>query len=142
VDQQRAAAAAFLGQNSRRGGIDGTGQIRLGFRLVHGGVGGGVDHDVGGKRAHGLAQRVGVRQVELASIQGMQLAQAGQRALQFAAELSGAAGEQDIHAKVSASANGIPAASFAASRASPLRGQGIASRGSFHSSVRSCAGLQ
>jgi hypothetical protein len=48
------------------------------------------------------AQGFRLGQVELTAIAGDHVAEAGQRALQFAAKLAGGAGEQNLHAKVSA----------------------------------------
>src|SRR5437879_1951439 len=61
VNQQRAEAPAFLGQQSRRDSIDPEGDVRLGLRAIHGVIRGGVEDYVGPNAADELpnARRIG-----------------------------------------------------------------------------------
>jgi hypothetical protein len=67
------------------------------FRLVHGGIGGGIDDDAGFDRGHHAADGLRVGQIHFPGIHGDDLAQGGQGAGQFPADLAATAGEKDFH---------------------------------------------
>lgn len=97
VDQ---AAGGFLGGDGEvfgAMGVDGHGDIRFGFGLVHGGVGGGVDDGVRSNFADGFEYRLAVGDVELAAGQGDDFVHGGSQMLQGDAELAVGAGDEDFH---------------------------------------------
>ena len=103
VQQQRAARRRFARQHGGGFGVDALGGWRVGFGLVDGGVGGGVDDQPRPERAHGGGQAVEVGQVATqavlaGAVQRHQCAQRRQRALQLPAHLAVLAQQQNVHA--------------------------------------------
>ncbi|MNN67581.1 hypothetical protein D3C81_1832230 [compost metagenome] len=92
MHQQCAAIGGSTGQHADGFGVYLESLLAVAFRLVHGGVGGGVDDYIGGAGAHGFGQARQVGQVAAvclaAGIQRQHLAQRGQAALQFPAYLA------------------------------------------------------
>lgn len=63
VHQPGVQARRLLGQQAGRGGVEGAYKVGFAFCLVHGGVGSGIDDDVGAQRAHGVGKACGVAEV-------------------------------------------------------------------------------
>ena len=116
VHQPGAQARRLLGQHARRSGVEGAGELGLAFGFVHGGVGGGIDDDVGAQRAHGVGKACGV--AEVAAVLGAvkvecgDLAQHREAALQLPADLATFAKEEDVHALAGAVAEEAAGASW------------------------------
>ena len=108
MHEQRAAGGGFAGEDKGGLRVEGAGELRFAFGLVHRGVGGGVDDDVGAQRAHGVGKACGV--AEVAAVLGAvkvecgDLAQHREAALQFPADLATFAKEEDVHALAGAEA--------------------------------------
>ena len=101
VHQQGAHALGLDGQQSRRSGVDLAGQFGFALGLVDGGMGRGIDDDLGGDGAH-LGQQ-GFRLGEVGAVVVVHrhhFAGHGERALQFPADLAAFAEEEDFHADV------------------------------------------
>src|SRR5205823_3650137 len=69
--------------------------IRFRFRLVHRGVGGGIDHNLRLSLMHPLANRVAAGQVNVRKIHASYLGQRSQGAAQFPADLADFSDEQE-----------------------------------------------
>lgn len=102
MDQPGTQPGGFLRQHGGRARVDGAGQIRFRFGLVHGGMSGGIDDDVGRNFAHAGGQTGEI--VEIAAqaaipfaVEGDDLAERCQTALQFPANLAALAEKQDLH---------------------------------------------
>ena len=91
-----------LGQRCRGQRIHRSGPFGLALGLVHRGVGGGIDDDIGPVAAHRLRQALGLAQVttklRAAPIQRQHRAQRGQAALQLPAHLSVLTEQENFHA--------------------------------------------
>ena len=102
MHQPGAQACGLLGQHAGGGGVEQARKLRFTLGLVHSGVGGSVDDDVGAEPAHSVADAF--RLAEIAAVllaievQRRHLAQHGQAALQFPADLAALAQQQDVHA--------------------------------------------
>ena len=85
------------GDDAHAVGVDlpGTRGLRLG--LVHGGVGGGVDHDVGRLTAEQCLHGVRAFQIGLVAAERHQPPQRRQHLLEFAAHLAASAEQDDFH---------------------------------------------
>ena len=102
MDQPGVQPGGFCGQHSGSQGVDGS--CPFGFRLglVDGRMGGGVDHHVRSDRTHagGETGKVGEIAAQPAlrlPIESDDAAQGCKAALQFPADLSAFAKEQDVH---------------------------------------------
>ena len=140
MDQRHAQGLGFFGEDAGRYGIDRERGIRLAFGQVHGGVGGGVDDQVGSVSADLLADVLGVGQVQLVAAEHDELAQTLESLLQCLGDLAVLAGDQDLHGNRSASISNLPAWSLADSCGASLSCQSMASVGSFHRMLRSALG--
>ena len=110
VNQPGSQLLCFIGQHAGRLRIQQAGEIGFALCLVDGRVGGRIDDDVGANRAHGLGQRVQLREIttEATRIGGTvqahdnQLTQRSQAALQLPADLAIGAQQQNFHATAAA----------------------------------------
>ncbi len=111
VHQPCTQAGGLLGQHAWRGRVEGAGQVRLAFGLVHSGVGRGIDDDVGPQGAHGAGDVVGPGEIPAVrgavEIEGRDRAQDGQAALQFPADLPALAEKKDVHAVAASCTAGL-----------------------------------
>jgi hypothetical protein len=98
VDQEGAEAPGLFGQDGRGRRIDPPRLVGFLLRAIHGGIGGCVHDRPGRVGANRRAQGVAVGEVDLVSVAGDQVSQAGQRTLEFATKLTGGADKQDRHA--------------------------------------------
>ena len=133
-------ALRFLCEDSRRDRVDRLRELGLALRAIDGGVGGGVDDRLRRNRAHGLAQAVGLREVEAAPVETDHFTERRERAGELPADLPVRTGEQYLHGNTSASRNRAPAASRPESVGVPASGHLIARSGSFQAITRSCSG--
>ena len=140
MDQQGAALCRLLRQQGGRGGIHGVGQSGFALRLVDGGVGGGIDDDVGPPFIQLAAHGGGIGEFQFAMTAGGDVAERQQGAGKLPADLAVLPRQQDIHGNSSATAKGTPLMSLAERFGAPVSGQGIASSVSFQRMQRSCSG--
>ena len=85
----------FFGEDARRLFVDGVGKIALALGAVNGGVGGGVENDIGRGAANQLTGFFGIGQVDGFAVDADDGAVAGEDLLELAAELSGVADDED-----------------------------------------------
>ena len=102
MHQQGTQGGGFTGEDAGGQGVEGAGEVGLALGLVHGGVGGGIDDEVGGHGAHGGGEAFRVGKVAgeargAVVIKGNELAQGGEAALQLPAHLAVLAEEEDLH---------------------------------------------
>jgi hypothetical protein len=102
MHQQRAAGGGFAGEDKGGQRVEGAGELRFAFGLVHGGVGGGIDDEIGGHAAHGGGEAFRVGEVtgeagRAVVVEGHELTQRGEAALEFPADLAVLAEEKDFH---------------------------------------------
>ena len=102
MDEQRAAPGGFAGEDARREGVEGAGEVGFAFGFVDSGVGGGVDDQVGGDGVHGGGEAVGVGEVAgqargAVVVEGDDVTHGGEAALQLPADLAVLAEEEDLH---------------------------------------------
>ena len=64
VDEKGVAPAGFFGEDARRLLVDGVGKIALGLGAVDGGVGGGVENDIGRGAANQLTGLFGIGEID------------------------------------------------------------------------------
>src|SRR6267143_2135702 len=139
VDQQRAEAPAFLGQQSRRDSIDLQCDVRLGLGAIHGVIRGGVEDYVGPNAADELPNARRIGKIELLPAGRHDIAESGDGALQLPAELTVLAGDEDLQRKTSAWRSGVPRWSLSF-RMGLATGHRIPTPVSFQSNTRSCCG--
>ena len=140
MNQAAVGLMGGYGEVFRAVGVDGHGNVRLGFGLVDGGVGGGVDDDIGSDFTNGVENPLAIGDVELFAGKRNDFVLTGGQLLQGEAELAAGAGDEDFHGKHSASSKGRPSRSFEESMGSVVMGQSMPSCGSFQRRVRSCSG--
>ena len=97
VDEEGAEPRGLLAKNTRRNGVDRDGRLAVGFGLVDGGVGGGVDDDVGACITNQLADSFWARKVAFRQVDRNDFAERRQAALEFEADLAVLAGEEEFH---------------------------------------------
>lgn len=88
VDEKRPGAFGFFRKDTRGYAVDLHGQFGLGFGLVHGGVGSGVDDDMGRDCAHASEEGVRIREVHLRDVHAGDGPKRRQCAGQFPADLA------------------------------------------------------
>ncbi len=140
MDQRYTKARSFFGEHLRPSRVDREGQLAMAFRRVDGGVGRRIDDQVRPQQAHLFANLFRISQIQCVVPKRQQLAGTRQLQLQLAGKLPLAAGDQDFHAKSSASLRHLPAWSFADSCGGSSNGHSMPSSGSFHNRLRSCSG--
>ncbi len=101
MDQRGTQALGFPGQHAGRFAIDAHRHRGFGLGLVDGGIGGGIDDEVGADRLHHCAHLLEPAQVKLRAIDGDDLA-AGQGLRQQrrerATDLPVTARDENLHA--------------------------------------------
>ena len=103
VQQPAADRRHGAGQRTGGQGVDGARGVGIALGLVDGGVGAGIDHDVGPQRHDRCGQCVGLRQVTagawaaVAAGQGDHIAERCQGSAQFPADLAVRPQEDDFH---------------------------------------------
>ena len=97
VDDEGAEPGSLLAKNARRNGVDRKGRLAVGFGLVDGGVGGGIDDDVGACITNQLADSFWARKVTFRQVNRNDFAERRQAALEFEADLAVLAGEEEFH---------------------------------------------
>ena len=98
LDHGDAEPGGAGGGGGRAVAVDGEGQVRLALCLVHGGVGRGVDHDVGLERLHRRRERLRPQQVDQGPRAVPDHDAGGRRGLaQGPRELTPRAGDEDPH---------------------------------------------
>ena len=145
VNEHRACPFGFLGENAGSPGIDRVSLAWLAFRAIDRGIGGGVDDQPRSRAAYRGDHRVRVSQIERGVVQRNDLAARRQHARELETQLSLRPDKQDPrsrHGYASASENGVPAASLAASVGACCRGHAMPSVESFHSRLRSNSAYQ
>ena len=95
MDEEGVAFCCFLGKDARSEGVDGVCQSHLRLSAIDGGVGGGVEDNVGRGAAHQSAGLVGIGKIDGLSIDGDDGAYAGEDAFQLAAKLAGVADDEN-----------------------------------------------
>ena len=95
VNEKGVALAGFFGENARRLLVDGVGEIALGFGAIDGGVGGGVENEIGRGAADQSAGLIGIGEIDGFAIDGDDGADAGKDAFQLAAKLAGVADDEN-----------------------------------------------
>ena len=95
VNEQRVALARLFGENARRLRVDGVGELAFGFGAIDGGVGGGVENEIGRGTANQSAGLIGIGQIDGLAIDGNDGTDAGKDAFQLAAELAGVADDEN-----------------------------------------------
>src|SRR5439155_26746339 len=111
----------------------------LALGLVHCGVGRGVHDDVRLELARDAPDRVRIGEIQAGMVGGER---GLQDRLELGADLAAAAGQQDLHAKTSASRKPGACASRLESTGLPSNGQRIARSGSSQRMTRSSSGAQ
>src|SRR3989344_5422940 len=141
MNKRRIQPFSFLRHDAWGSTIDGHGKIRLGFRLIHSRIGGGVDDKTGPNFPDDLSYGIRIGQVHFLLVHSRHLAQWRKGALQFPSDLAVLSGEENIdHSNISASRKARPALSLPESSGSPPPGHSIARAGSFQTIVRSNCG--
>ena len=95
VDEKGVAPEGFFGEDARRLLVDGVGKIALGLGAIDGGVGGGVENDIGRGAANQLAGLLGIGEIDGFAIDGDDGADAGKDFFELAAELAGVADDEE-----------------------------------------------
>ena len=99
VNQHGAEPLGFLGENRRRARIDGLCALRLPLRLIDRGVRRRVDDQLRPDRADLVADRVGIGEIELISVESGDLSVGREEPRQFVADLPARAENQESHAE-------------------------------------------
>ena len=94
VDQDGAQAPGFLRQDAGGYAVDLHREIALGFSLVYGRVGGGIDDDFRSGVTDCAPDRVRARQINAVAVERDHRSQRRERGLQFPAELPVFAGDE------------------------------------------------
>ena len=96
MNQGDAQGRRFFSKRTRCGGVDGKGQFRLAFSLIHGSVSCGNDDQVRLVRPHLGTDLLGLAQIEYIAAQHNQVAQTGKVLLQLNGNLTGFAADKDF----------------------------------------------
>lgn len=95
MGQQGSTQGCPVHHDRRCDGIDSEGECSFSFRLVDGGIGAGIDDDVGAQLVQYGWSGVHVCQIHCCAVQRNQFARQRQHAWQFMADLAVFAGDQD-----------------------------------------------
>ena len=140
MDEENAGLARFFRQHADGRAVDGGCERFLLLGLVDRRIGGRVYDDVGFYAANEVRQKLGPRQVALATVDCNDFTERQQVSTKFPSDLTVCARDEQPHAKTSALLSGSPARSFADRIGSPSFGQSIPIAGSFQITQRSSCG--
>ena len=113
VDEKNAGLARFFCKHADRRAVDGGCERFLLLGLVDGRIGGRVHHDVGFYAANEVRQKLGLRQVALATVDCNDFTERQQVSTKLPSNLTVCARDEQPHAKTSALLSGSPSRSFA-----------------------------
>ncbi len=139
MHQQGPETLRLRGKHARRDAVDEHREPGLGFGLVDGGVRGRVHDEVRLDFADLSLDGVSVAEFEVFAAGADDLAQGGERSLQFPADLSVLASDEDSQGNTSAWRSGVPRWSLSF-KMGLATGHLIATSGSLQSNTRSSFG--
>ena len=134
MDHANASGVARLAEPPHGIGIDAVGEVRFVLRLIHGGVGGAVDQQVGFVFVQTSCHRVPVGDIQIAPGEPRHLKPLVAQADHFRTHLAVGPRNQDFHRARYSSSVGLRAS--AAEINGSATGHGMARDGSFQSTPR------